>query len=196
MSSPWAFKNNPKSVIASGGADFYTTHEWYDNVMCIYEYDDPAGKTTRAFYQVLTTSGNGGYFETFMGVEGSLIISESAQKTKILRDPGNAPEWEKWINAGVIKKAAELKIMPSTTVKVVEDARASKPPEEWQLPFDMTKPYHQPHLENFFEAIRSGTPLNCPAEIGYECAVAVLNVNRAVAENKKIEFKPEDFKVS
>ena len=189
----WVFKNNPKSVIASGGADFYTTHEWFDNVMCVYEYDAPEGGA-RAFYQVLTTSGNGGYFESFMGVDGTLIISESAQKTKILREP-IAPDWDKWINAGVLKKPAEIKIVSAApAAKTVGDVRESKPPEEWQLPIDMTKPYHQPHLENFFEAIRSGTPLNCPAEVGYETAVAVLAVNRAIESNQKITFKPEDFK--
>jgi len=52
-----------------------------------------------------------------------------------------------------------------------------------------------PHLENFFNAVRKGTPLNCPAELAYESAVAVLNANRAVAERKTIYFKPEDFHV-
>jgi hypothetical protein len=59
----------------------------------------------------------------------------------------------------------------------------------------LLKPAHQPHLENFFDAIRMGTPLNCPAEIGYETAVAVLNVNKAVEEQRKIDFKPQDFEV-
>ena len=31
----------PKSVVASGGLDYYKNHDWYDNAMVIYEY--PAG---------------------------------------------------------------------------------------------------------------------------------------------------------
>ena len=53
---------------------------------------------------------------------------------------------------------------------------------------------HGSHLVNFFDAIRKGTPLTCPGEVGYETAVAVLKVNEALATGRKIEFKPEDFK--
>jgi hypothetical protein len=60
---------------------------------------------------------------------------------------------------------------------------------------DVQKPIHQPHLENFFDAIRNGTPLTCPPEVAYETAVTVLRVNEAVAEGKTLEFKPEEFKV-
>ena len=59
----------------------------------------------------------------------------------------------------------------------------------------MAKPAHMPHLENFFDAIRLGKPLNCPAEIGYETAVAVLTVNKAVETGEKIEFDEKDFVV-
>ena len=63
------------------------------------------------------------------------------------------------------------------------------------LPIDLLKPAHMPHLENFFNAVRKGTPLSCPGELAYESAVAVLTANRAVAEHKTIQFKPEEFKV-
>ena len=41
-------------------------------------------------------------------------------------------------------------------------------------------PVHQPHLQNFFDAIRHGAKLNCPGEVGYETAVAVLTANEAI----------------
>ncbi len=59
----------------------------------------------------------------------------------------------------------------------------------------MDKLYHQPHLENFFDAVRGKAKLNCPVEIGYETAVTVLKVNEAVEAGCKLSFKPEDFKV-
>jgi len=59
----------------------------------------------------------------------------------------------------------------------------------------LTKPVHQPHLENFFDAIRGKAKLNCPGEVGYETAVAVLKANEAIEQGKKLNFKPEDFKV-
>jgi hypothetical protein len=57
------------------------------------------------------------------------------------------------------------------------------------------KPYHQPHLENFFDAIKGKAKLNCPGEIGYETAVTVLKVNEAIEAGRKLEFKPGDFEV-
>jgi hypothetical protein len=71
----------------------------------------------------------------------------------------------------------------------------SEPPVAWLLPVELEKSYHQPHLENFFGAIRHGTPLNCPAEVGYESAVVVLAVNKAVEAARRLDFNPEDFQV-
>ena len=53
------------------------------------------------------------------------------------------------------------------------------------------------HLENFFDAIYSGgkVELNCPAEVGYKTAVAVLKVSEAVEAGRKLEFKPDEFVV-
>ena len=61
--------------------------------------------------------------------------------------------------------------------------RESPAPEAWDLPVTMEKPLHQPHLENFFDAIRNGTPLNCPSEVGFATAVTILKVNEAVENN-------------
>jgi hypothetical protein len=43
---------------------------------------------------------------------------------------------------------------------------------------------HQLHLENFFNAIREGTPLTCPPDVAYETAVAVLRANDACRRTK------------
>ncbi len=56
-------------------------------------------------------------------------------------------------------------------------------------------PYHQPHLQNFFDAVRGKTKLNCPSEVAYETAVAVLKVNEAIEAKSPLSFKPEDFKI-
>jgi hypothetical protein len=64
----------------------------------------------------------------------------------------------------------------------------------WPLPVELAKPPHQPHLENFFNAIRQGTPLSCPAELAFESAVAVLRVNDVVKTRALSVFRPEQFK--
>ena len=51
------------------------------------------------------------------------------------------------------------------------------------------------HIQNFFDAIRGKAGLNCPGEVGYATAVAVLAVNEAVRTNRRISFKKEAFVV-
>ena len=188
----WFLQSNPKSVIASGGTDYYDkkTHEWYDTVMAVYEYQTPQG-TVRAYYQTLTTNSNGGYYETFMGNEGTLAISESSGRCGLYREP-SSPDWDKWVKAGYIN---EPTVQEKIEGAAVLDVRETPAPPSYELPIEFNDPYHKPHLENFFNAIRGKAKLNCPAEVGYESAVTVLKVNEAVEAGCKLNFKPEEFKV-
>jgi len=190
----WFLGANPKSVMASGGIDYWKGHDWYDNVLVIYEYQ-LGERTVRAFYQTITTNSSQGYFETFMGDEGTLVISEAAGRTIIYREAWVPPEnWERWVKMGFIKVPLEKEEEEKPASDAVLDARESPKPPSYDIPVTMEgKPYHQPHLENFFDAIRGKAKLTCPAEIGYETAVTVLKVNDAVAAGRKLEFKPEDF---
>ncbi|NIA13819.1 MAG: Gfo/Idh/MocA family oxidoreductase [Nitrospiraceae bacterium] len=191
----WLWGTNPKSVMASGGVDFYPHHEWYDNVLATFEYENEQG-VNRAFYQVLTTTSCGGFFERFMGVDGTLVISEVPQRGDHMLREANAQEWEPFANKGLLlPQVTEAPKPAAKTADVSVDVRVSPTLGSWQLPVQLFKPAHQPHLENFFNAIRMGTPLNCPGEVGYETAVAVLACNTAVEAGKKIEFTPEDFEV-
>ncbi|HEY9508813.1 MAG TPA: Gfo/Idh/MocA family oxidoreductase, partial [Verrucomicrobiae bacterium] len=82
----WWLGKLPRSVMASGGVDYYKNHDWYDNAMVIYEYELPEG-VVRAFYQVqTTTSAGGGYYEYFMGDEGSLKMSENPNLTSVYKE--------------------------------------------------------------------------------------------------------------
>jgi predicted dehydrogenase len=189
----------PKSVMASGGVDYWKGHEWYDNVMAIFEFDSKAGPV-RAFYQTLTTTGSGGYFERFMGVNGTLEISEDPRFFKAGRQPKllHDKSWEPWIDSGLITKDPKP---PKKKTGAVADSRSSPPLIPYTVSSDSFKdqmklPYHAPHLANFFDAIRdSKVKLNCPAEIGYHTAVMVHKVNEAVEARKTLDFKKEDFHV-
>jgi len=63
----------------------------------------------------------------------------------------------------------------------------------WDIPVVLDKAIHQPHLENFFDAVRGKGRLNAPGEVGFATAVTVLRVNEAVAARKMLEFTPADF---
>ena len=186
----------PAHVMASGGLDYHDpkTHEWYDTVMAIYEYETPAG-TARAYYQTQTTNGSQGYFENFMGDQGTLVISESEANNPgfLYRDP-NAPAWDEWVQKGYVS-APKLQEVKEKDEEAVLDVRESVSPDQHRVPVVLRDPYHQPHLQNFFDAVRGKAKLNCPAEVGYETAVTVLKVNEAIDAKQRLSFRPEDFKV-
>ncbi len=187
----WFLDGRPASIAASGGTDYYDrkTHEWFDTVLATFEYETRKGKV-RAFYQTISTNSNQGYFESFMGDQGTLVISESAGRGAAYREPA-APEWDKWVSLGYLKSPATETRKPETDA--VLDVRETLAPPSFELPVKFSDPYHKPHLENFFNAVRGTEKLNCPPEIGYETAVTVLKVNEAVESGKKITLAPRDF---
>ena len=187
----WFLDAVPSSVMASGGTDYYDsqTHEWYDTVMAMFEYDTPKG-LVRAFYQTITTNSNMGYFENFMGDQGTLQISESAGRAGIYREQ-SAPLWDKWVDKSFLNAPAEEKI-PNVNGAVM-DVRETVVPPKYELPVTFNDPYHKPHLENFFNSIRGKDTLNCPAEVGYETAVAVLKVNEAVEKASLVKYDRNEF---
>jgi predicted dehydrogenase len=189
----WFLDARPASVVASGGTDYNSrdTHEWYDTVMAVFEYQTRHGPV-RALYQTLTTNGFGGYYEVFLGDQGSLEISESAGRGKIYRDVANAPDWGSWVKKGFLLAPQEE---PKPAAGAVLDVRETAPPPSYALPVKSQKKYHQPHLENFFGAIRGRVKLNCPGEVGYETAVTVLRVNEAVEAGRPLKFEPGAFEV-
>src|SRR5262249_18857542 len=161
--------------------------------MVIYEYETKAGPA-RAYYQTQTTNGSQGYFENFMGDQGTLILSESEANYPglLYRDP-NAPAWDEWIRKGYLSapKLQEKK----ADEEAVLDVRESVSPDQHRVPVVLKDPYHQPHLQNFFDAVRGKAKLHCPAEVGYETAVTVLKVNEAIEARLRLSFRPEDFTV-
>lgn len=188
----WVYGAPPRSVMASGGLDFYKDWEWYDNVMAIYEFETKQG-AARAFYQVQTTTQHGGFYETFMGENGSLVLSEIPERGNwAMREP-HAPEWDSLAKAGLLQSEA-VPIQKSATKNIYVDVRVTAEAGRWPLPVELAKPAHQPHLENFFDAVRNGAPLNCPSELAYESCVAVLKANEAVKARRILEFRPEQFK--
>jgi len=188
----WVFGVNPSSVIASGGIDYYKNREWYDNVMTVYEFKTKKG-IARALYQVQSTTKHGGFYETFMGENGSIVISEVLQRGNWAWREAHAPEWDSLVKEGYLQ--SETQPVPKVKTKnIFVDVRVTAEAGRWPLPVELAKPVHQPHLENFFNAIIFGTPLNCPGEVGYECAVAVLKVNEAVKSRRLLKFRPEHFK--
>ncbi len=187
----WFLGCQPKSVFASGGNDYFKTREHFDNVMAIFEYDAPQGPV-RAFYQVLTTtSSGGGFYESFMGTEGTVKTSEMAGSSAIYRE-SSADPWDDLIKRGYLrKKPAAPKPKSSDGVASYESAA----PEEFAIPGVLNKPPHQPHLENFFAAVRGEATLNCDARHAFESEAPIFWVNPSALQKQPIVFTPEQLQV-
>ncbi len=189
----WFLGVPPSSVMASGGTDYYDkkTHEWYDTVLALFKYKTEHG-IVRAFYQTITTNSNQGYFETFMGDQGALTISESAGRVGVFKEQ-SAPLWDQWVDKGFLLAPDENEKKENTSA--ILDVRETAAPPKYTLPIKFNDPYHKPHLENFFNTIRGKDTLNCPVEVGYETAVAVLKVNKAIKAKREVKFSPNEFKI-
>ncbi len=153
----WFLGTAPKAVIANGGIDYYKDKEWWDTVMAIYDYETPQGMV-RASYQVLTTTSAGvGYFEYFMGTEGSLRMSETPSITRVFKEAAApAPLWQKWEQAGLMTQALSVSNDPTLEEYAwwdkmrshsVVDSRATAALAAYVLSADLgDKKIHQPHL--------------------------------------------------
>ena len=196
----WFLGTNPRNVTARGGLDYYKNREWPDNVMSIFEYVTGQG-TVRAYYQVLTTTSSGGFLETFLGDAAALQMSESPEKIRIFPESHtNAPEtWEKWVKKDYIRKLKRKEAGPEEPAPPQDAIPAismcsTQPPEPFIIPVVFHCAYHQPHLKNFFDAIRGKAKLACPAEVGFEAAATVLKVNEAVKAGMTLDYAEADFK--
>lgn len=187
----WFLGVSPKSVFASGGNDYFKTRQHFDNVMTIFDYETPQGGV-RAFYQVLTTtSAGGGYYESFMGTEATINISERSAYTNIYRE-SSAPSWDDHVARGFLKRqAAAPQAQSSDAIASYESAA----PEAYALPGDLSKPPHQPHLENFFDAVHGKAKLTCDARHAFESEAPIYWVNPSALSREPINFTAEHLSV-
>jgi predicted dehydrogenase len=203
----WWLGGTAKTVMASGGMDYYTTHEWYDNAMVIYEFTMPADSTgpehtVRAFYQVqTTTSAGGGYFEYFMGDEASIKMSENPALSSIFqeercndarRDKGEI-SWSDLIAKNYLRGKA-VPSAPSDVAKV--DVRETAQLAEFEIPVVFNKPPHMPHLENFFNSILGKAKLNCPGDEAFASEYIIHKANEAISAQKLLLIPTEDTVVT
>jgi len=74
------------------------------------------------------------------------------------------------------------------------DVRETAPLLQYDIPVTFTKKIHQPHLENFFNAIRGTAKLNCPADEAFASEYVIHKANDAIAAQKTLAISPEEVK--
>ena len=212
----WFLSANPTAVTASGGTDYYDKgkHQAHDTVMAILEYETKQGKV-RANQQTLKTNGEYEHFETFMGDNGTINLSDP-DKGGIYpekhRDYYVRKKWSKYVveDKSLVKPPMDIlddnvkyhRIPVRDTYKEQEmfkrwriELGATKAPPRFQTPIIFDEQPHTPHLQNFFETICTQAELNCPADIAFAAEVAVHKINEAIEARKTLIFDPKEFLV-
>ncbi len=187
----WYFGGLPRSVMASGGTDYpaYKSHEWFDNAMVIYEFPQPDGGIARAFYQVqTTTSAGGGYFEMFMGDDGTIRMSENPSFCALWREDRSTKSWDELEGKNYLRTLPVPQVAEADKV----DVRESAPLIKYDIPVSFTKKIHQPHLENFFNAVRGQGKLNCPGDEAFTSEYIIHKAIESVETGKRITITKEE----
>jgi len=115
-------------------------------------------------------------------------MSESPLITKLYRED-RAPSWDDLVAKSYLRASATA-AASGEAEKV--DVRETAPLLQYEIPVTFNKKIHQPHLENFFKAIRGGVRLNCPADEAFASEYVIHKANEAIAERKTIAITPEE----
>jgi hypothetical protein len=71
--------------------------------------------------------------------------------------------------------------------------RVSSEIELYTLPVTTSDPYCQPHLVNFFQAVRGEAALTCPADVAFPSHVAAVKTVAAAIAGQPLTLATEDF---
>jgi predicted dehydrogenase len=164
--------------------------ESFDFTSARYRWDTKWGPVHGTYSVNLTTTYDG-FYEVIMGTQGSMRTAEITEKAGMYKEKtADKAVWED-IAQQSGNADGSYKFDPLASRKTV----GKMDPEAEKIKANMTKPPHQPHLENFFDAIRGKEKLTCPPEVAYETAVSVIRANESAMTGKKIVFNPAEFKV-
>ena len=131
-----------------------------------------------------------------MGTEGTLRMSENPKYSVINREAA-APPWDNWVSRHYLAplKAPAKSDDDASSADDKVDARETAELAGYYLPVVLTKAIHQPHLENFFNAVRGKGTLNCPADEAFKSEMAVFKAIEAVESRTLVTCQPSDFTV-
>ncbi len=187
----WFLNSAPRTVMASGGKDFFPDRPSLDTVMSVYEYPHELGPVRVSCTMLTSTSGDGmRHYERILGSQGSIQISENPRWTSVNREP-SAPDWDSWVAKNYLLK--ENVVSAQAAPEEDTDVHVSGDVEKYQLPLAMTTSNCQVHLENFIAAVRGEEPLRCPADAAFPSQVAAFKAMESIQTGSTLAFAASDF---
>ncbi len=192
-------KQHPLTVAAAGNRPLFPAdRDIEDHVCCIFEFpapgynaDDPvaAAKKIGVQYASINGNGNGGYGETVLGTEGTLVLER--EQDVMLFKVANTEATTK-VLAGK-KRKGQPDAKPSLEIDENGDEQSAAIGRLAMLPAGRG---YAEELEHWAWCIRNRAPENlphCHPTVALGDAVIALVANKAVREGLRIDFKPEWF---
>lgn len=188
----WYLGEYPSAVVGIGGIDYWKDGRTvFDNVEVVYEY--PSG--VKLNYTSLTTNQYDGFYEQFMGKDGTLIVSQETGG-QLYREPSAAPEeWMK--DPANPQKGARgqvgLKLDPEATKKL--STTGAKVGERAITGSVAGKDDYLLEMEDFFASVRTGAPVSCDWRDGLGACVAAIRANEAMHRKARVEIHSSDYEL-
>lgn len=182
----WFLEAKPLSVVGMGAIDYWKDgREVYDNVNVVFEYEGGV----KVYCQSLTTNQYDGCYEQFMGDKGTLVIKPNG--AHLFPEPKAEIAWGAMAHKEKVGGKEAILLDADVTTKLQGgqtegEALAADAPK---------KDDYLSELESFIECVREGKEPLCDAMEGLESAVTCITANQAMAQEKKLYYKPEMFKI-
>jgi len=186
----WYLGEAPSAVVGIGGIDYWKDGRTvFDNVEVIFEYPS----RVKLNYTSLTTNQFDGFYEQFMGKDGTLIVSQETGG-QYYREP--TAEAEAWMKNPAHKESGPrgqqgLKLDPEATKKL--GVTGTKVGEKAIRGSVEGKDDYLLEMEDFFASIRTGAPVSCDWRDGLRACVAAVRANEAMTRKTRIEIPPSDY---
>ena len=186
----WYLDEAPCAVVGIGGIDYWKDGRTvFDNVEVIYEYPSKV----RLNYTSLTTNQYDGFYEQFMGKDGTLIVSQETGG-QYYREPTSRAE--EWMKDPANKQTGArgqtgLKLDPEATKKL--GVTGTKVGEKVITGTVTGKDDYLLEMEDFFSSVRTGAPVSCGWKDGLRAAVAGIRANEAMTKKVRIEIPASDY---
>ena len=181
----------PLTVSAAGMRSLFPLdRDCEDHVYCVYEFPGPdyesnPDKKIGVVYTTINGNGFGGYGETVLGTEGTLLLE---REQEVMLFSNSAPTTTK-VSVSQGKGGPTLDTTASGGDAVATGKAAIDGP--------VSRGYTE-ELEHWAWCIRNPDPKNqprCQPKVALGDAVIALTTNLAMRDNRRIEFKKEWFDI-
>ena len=190
----WALGCTPSNVTAFGDRLIDQKWESLDNATCIFEYKTEAG-VTRVSYEILSTNDVDKRAERFIGFDGALTISDIPGLGDTLQRVSGAQGWRTFLEERLLGEPYTVFLDKLDKKKSQVEVRDSERPQVyiWPIPVQCESNLYELHISNFLSAVREGTPLSCPPEVGFAALAAALKIEKAIKKGRRMACSPAEF---